>query len=365
MITSVSVKNFKGFRDTRIQGLTPVTLIGGRNNAGKSSILEAIFLLYSAYNQRTFNQQFSLRGAGNLYHNTIDDWVTLFYGGNINSVMSINIQTDRDLYGLEYSIDRSAHAPDISIPPEILNQVGPLQNTTVSDGVLKSSFSKNGNKIYQTELFTNGTYRTNLKVKENLPKATIILTGNVRSFNAQVLTQLDINNKMDIVLDALRIIEPSIKSISVVPVESRRNLIINGIPNLQITTDAEIYVDTGLAKKMPLKLMGDGMGHLINFVITIADSENGLVLIDEIENGIHYSVRKVLWEKLRDIAKQFNCQIVATTHSYECLQAAAEAITNGDLSYIRLDRDRQNDVKAVSYSVEDLQLALKMNMEVR
>ena len=84
MISSVSIKNFKGFQNFHIKGLAPITLIGGKNNVGKSSFLEALFLLYSAYAPQAFGQQFSLRGAGNLYHNTIENWAVMFYNGDVD-----------------------------------------------------------------------------------------------------------------------------------------------------------------------------------------------------------------------------------------------------------------------------------------
>lgn len=369
MISSVSIKNFKGFQNFHIKGLAPITLIGGKNNVGKSSFLEALFLLYSAYAPQAFGQQFSLRGAGNLYHNTIENWAVMFYNGDVDKPMEIGAQTDDGHYQLTYTIDKLGHAPDISIPPEIMSQVGPLQNANAPAGVLKSSFAKDGNTLCEIAMYANGMARTSKKANgEELPKATIILTGNVRNFNAQVLTELDINNRMDMVLDALRIIEPSIKGISVVPVENRRTMIINGVPNVQVTTDAEVYVDVGLARKMPLKLMGDGIGHLVNFIIAIVNSRNGIVLIDEIENGIHYSLRKDLWEKLINIAKQFKCQLIATTHSYGCLQSAVEAIgeeEKEDFYYIRLDEDKNRLIHGVTYTAEELRFALQMNMEVR
>ena len=367
MLSSISIKNFKGFKDIHIRDLAPITLIGGKNDVGKSSFLEALFLLYSAYAPQAFGQQFSLRGAGNLYRNTIENWAVMFYNGDVDKPMEIGAQIDDGLYQLTYTIDKLGHAPDINIPPEIMSQVGPLQNANAPAGVLKSSFAKDGNTLCEIAMYANGMARTSKKVNgEELPKATIILTGNVRNFNAQVLTELDINNRMNMVLDALRVIEPSIKSISVVPVENRRTMVINGVPNVQVTTDAEVYVDVGLARKMPLKLMGDGIGHLVNFIIAIVNSRNGIVLIDEIENGIHYSLRKDLWIKLMNIAKQFNCQLIATTHSYECLQSAVEAVGEGEnFSYIRLDEDKNRSIHVVSYTTEDLRFALQRNMEVR
>lgn len=45
MITSLHIKNFRGFEDLEVKGLKRVNLFAGRNNSGKTSLLEAVFLL--------------------------------------------------------------------------------------------------------------------------------------------------------------------------------------------------------------------------------------------------------------------------------------------------------------------------------
>lgn len=369
MITAISIRNFKGFKDTEINGLAPVTLIGGKNNSGKSSLLEAMFMLYSVYNHDNFNRQFAMRGAGNLYSDAVESWSTLFHDRNIDSAMRLQAETERERYTLEYAIDQYA-VPKLTnnqIPNEILNQIGALQNNFHIEGALKLKFFVNGNPVYESEQFSNGYGQARLmeNKKVMMSAVTMIPAGGTRSLNAQVLTQLDINNQLDIVLDALRIIEPSIRNISIVPLERRQNVMLNGVSSIQVVTDAEVYVDIGLSKKMPLKLMGDGMVHLVNFIISIVNSKNGIVLIDEIENGIHYSVRKDLWGKIAKIAHELKCQIVATTHSYECLQSAAEALGDNDFSYIRLETKDHRNVTGVAYTAEELRMALNWNMEVR
>lgn len=66
--------------------------------------------------------------------------------------------------------------------------------------------------------------------------------------------------------------------------------------------------------------------------------------------------------------KQFKCQLIATTHSYGCLQSAVEAIgeeEKEDFYYIRLDEDKNRLIHGVTYTAEELRFALQMNMEVR
>lgn len=116
--------------------------------------------------------------------------------------------------------------------------------------------------------------------------------------------------------------------------------------------------------------MGDGVNRLLSIILAIATTKNGIVLIDEIDSGIHYSAMTNVWEGITMAAREFNCQVIATTHSYECLQAATEGTTRAgladDFSYIRLDRiPKDNEIVAKVYSNDVLTAALGRGWEVR
>jgi len=114
--------------------------------------------------------------------------------------------------------------------------------------------------------------------------------------------------------------------------------------------------------------MGGGMRWLLSVILAIATTRNGVVLIDEVENGIHYSAMTKVWEGISKAAKEFNRQIVATTHSFECLQAAYEGVSNTGISdefrYVRLDLVGE-DIVAQTYSDDVFEAALNRGWEVR
>ena len=80
-----------------------------------------------------------------------------------------------------------------------------------------------------------------------------------------------------------------------------------------------IWVDIGLSELVPLPVMGAGMIHFTRIVLALALAPGGVVLIDEIENGLHHSVLAEVWGAIAKTAEQFNVQIFATTHSFECV----------------------------------------------
>ena len=88
-----------------------------------------------------------------------------------------------------------------------------------------------------------------------------------------------------------------------------------------------LHGDIGFDRLLPLPLMGDGLGRLASLLLGIASAEGGMVLIDEIENGLHHGTMHKVWKLIDDAARRFNVQVFATTHSRECVTAAYRAFS--------------------------------------
>jgi AAA15 family ATPase/GTPase len=113
--------------------------------------------------------------------------------------------------------------------------------------------------------------------------------------------------------------------------------------------------------------MGDGLGRLTSLLLTIANAPGGVVLVDEIENGLHHSILGKVWRAIGDAARRFDTQVFATTHSYDCIRAAHQAFEASESYDFRLHRlERIGDmIRAVTYDQAVLAAALKAELEVR
>jgi len=113
--------------------------------------------------------------------------------------------------------------------------------------------------------------------------------------------------------------------------------------------------------------MGGGMVRLTNLAVYIGNAPNGVVLVDEIENGLHYSVMFKIWKAIALAARESDAQVFATTHSWECIKAAHQAFTLDGKYDFRLHRLGRIDGKigAVTYDQETLDAAIKAGLEVR
>ncbi|WP_142681530.1 AAA family ATPase, partial [Klebsiella pneumoniae] len=134
-----------------------------------------------------------------------------------------------------------------------------------------------------------------------------------------------------------------------------------------IGNNKEIYLDIGFSELNEISMLGEGISRALSFISSVLVQENSIILIDEIENGIHYSVIKDIIKSLISSAKQNNNQIFATTHSQDVIRAINEIDSkNEDIAYIRLGREK-NSLKptAVQFNMDDFSYSVENDWEVR
>ena len=152
------------------------------------------------------------------------------------------------------------------------------------------------------------------------------------------------------VLDTLRLIEPAVQRIKI--------LSDPGGPSL--------YLDLGLEALVPLAVCGEGIVHLFSIIVELIASRNGVLLIDEIDNGLHYRVMPGLWKLLGHLVEKHKVQVFGTTHNDNMMRSALKefAETQGTLGLFRIDRRGDSHVM-VGYSEEAMEAVLEAPFEVR
>lgn len=165
------------------------------------------------------------------------------------------------------------------------------------------------------------------------------------------------------------------KDISNIIIKKRMDTIVKVLgeiePNLidiRMGNNGNIYFDIGADELVPINIMGDGIRRTLSVLSSIYEMEHGILLIDEIENGLHYSCLKIFWKAILTAAKLFDVQIIATTHSYECIEALVSvetAICNEDCISLYRTEKKNNKVKTVHIDAETLLTSLQENYEVR
>ncbi len=355
MITYLSFRNFRGFQLLELDDLKQITLLSGKNNVGKSSALEGAFLLLDHVNPQSFTKINAFRGNTVIPVST-SLWEVVFYQMDTKQPLEIKAVFDGEPSALRYLRDDSFVPSDPSILPDIMNQFvsAAKESYTLKYTFNKGKYQEEGHfVINQSSLFRNIKTTEKNNFIEPLPH-TQFINHLIATSDADVVGwfgKMELAGNKQLVIDALKIIEPSIADISTIA--------INGV--------VQLYGKMG-DQLMPLKLLGDGVNRLLYMVLSIIGNPNSIILIDEIETGFHYSLQEKLWDVIAKTALEFNCQIIATTHSYECIAGALEGIADAgaqnSFCYYRLDKEGAAH-QANRFNHDLLATATASDMEVR
>ena len=157
------------------------------------------------------------------------------------------------------------------------------------------------------------------------------------------------------VVAGLKLMEPKITGIAFV--EDRRTRSVR-IPLVKLSSDVE---------PLPLRSLGDGIVRLFHIAVALVNAKDGMLLIDEFENGLHWSVQSKIWEMVFRLGKELNVQIFASTHSRDCIQGFNSAWdgNENDGRFYRINPSKDGAISLTKYSMDTLSDALETNVEVR
>jgi ABC-type glutathione transport system ATPase component len=154
--------------------------------------------------------------------------------------------------------------------------------------------------------------------------------------------------------------------------KKRLQLVLPRLTDVEVITNADgipfILATTNENDRLPLQALGGGMQRLFRLFVSFGQAQSGIILIDEIENGLYHRVLPELWRQLRIMVQEFDLQLFVTTHSHECLLAALDAFKDdpGEIAVHGLYRTPEDSsVHAVTYADETLQSARELDLELR
>lgn len=360
-IRTLTIDRFRAFHHLKIEGLGRVNLITGRNNTGKSSVLEALRILAADANPSVIYDIINSREeyAGELNEtNGLFPWSSLFSGfpafsTNLDSITIASTNGRRPMtlslevgwFTVEYGEDRTSRRifgrADASHEGEVMPRM-----VITTDGVSQSlPFDHLGT----SRIISPFREKPRLPCEFVSAYAVEQTSGLGRLWDKTALSD---NEKH--MVNALRIIDADISGVSMVGGEGRRE------------TRTAIVRSTKLARPIPLRSYGDGMYRLFGIVLSLVNAMDGLLLIDEFENGMHHTVQADAWRVIFKLASRLDIQVVATSHSWDAIEAfqkaASESPEEGVL--IRLAR-KGDDIIPTVFREDELAIATRDRIEVR
>jgi hypothetical protein len=353
---SLRFSNYRGLKDLNIPSLHRINLIGGFNGTGKSTVLEGIFTILDRRGllavPRTFiTRKINLLGLRSLY--------LLFNGLDYDKPIEISATTKEGNLTLSMSISSVPEGIPIQLPFQ--QSVAVSQQQTKSDATGLHIETKINGKIEDASFvlpmndiehsINHNAYKVG---NRTIPIGVLITAVNRNSppDDAARFSNIVRDNRLNDLLHAVSIIRPAITNIQL----------------LQEGASAVLYAQLDSGALYPFSMLGDGLQTLLSISLAIMSTKDGVVLLDEFDSAIHYSVLSAVWGEIANLADKYNCQIIAVTHSLECIKAAFEGMKKNsrlqDLQYIRLERDDTN-VSAVSYNNDELNVSLNSEWEIR
>ena len=355
----MSISGFRGVDQLTIPRLGRVTLVAGKNGVGKTTVLEALSVYASRGRLRALREVLARRdewasySSGTQGDKEVPALDQLYYHGE-DTRMSISVGPAHGgpTFEMQYVHDFTAmptevaehifDASDADEPRAIRVSFGTAERFYVGHDIDQLRVCKG----QRSEPFGNP-----IKCRWIGPQ----MISNPQL--ARLWDQVVRENLESLALGALRLVYGD---------EVERAPVMIGDNGRPVGRRAVVKL-RHRALPVPLRSLGDGTTRILSMVLALADCRDGILLVDEAENGIHYSLHEKLWAMVFRIAHEHNVQVVATTHSKDCINGfagAALASSDVDSNFVRIGR-RNGELQAVEYSKEQLEVAAEQHIEVR
>ncbi len=284
MLTELELNNFRGFRSLKLTELKPVNLIVGSNNSGKTSLLEALLL---AADPKRIQQLYTLfrpqQGDSALRY-----YRWLLRDGASETGASLRAQTDTGRLDLFFL--RSPDQTKIAAAGQRAEVFFQCEHLVAWRAVVAGTKARD--QRLRTTIIPVSYRDSGLLV-------TLVGKSNRKQSGEETMQRL------------LAKVDPRIKKVRIDPGEQQEG--------------NQIILDVGLSELIPLSQIGQGVFRLLTILAEVIGDQPELILVDEIENGLHHSAMQDVWTGLAEVAATLGVQIFATTHSHECLEAAHAA----------------------------------------
>ena len=346
-IKNIEISNFRGIDHLTVEDFARVNIFVGQNNCGKSTLLEALLLTtgmhnpYLPQNINAFRSRQIFRGVDSLKY--------LFYNMDFfHAPHFFATLFDGDVRELRLSLGHKQTGGMDKGATMLSSEASNFLNAIVLDFVVNGS-------EYQSSIVMDSTGAVS---EQHLPEGyfekinTVLLSPDISTVNLindlGEITKLQQKNE---VITLLKKFDDRINALET----------ING--NVFLGLD-------GMAELIPLAMAGDGMKRYLNIIAAAANHKTNIILIDEIDNGLHYSAYKKLWEAIFALAVSTNKQIFVTTHSKETLQKLNEMLEEhtdyrSEMALYTLEQTKLKGHQAYRLPYDGLAEACKNNVEIR
>lgn len=339
MLNSLHIKNFRSLKNFHVPRLGRVNLIVGKNNSGKSTVLEAL-RIYAGNANRSLLESIAVEhderirvvedDANDILESfPFDAFFTgrkfpdqegesIFIGQSVDDLEAIQIQ-----HGFLAEYEEVVTDTDGEISSRIIRKQISRSEMIDSDVEFTSQalFIKKGDKGYRLRFDQPMNRYKNTAIQEIpspmpcgvVPTRFVSANELADDWDRIVLTEYE-----GIVKSALRLINPDFEGLAFVSQDDYY-----GVRMRKESRIAKVRLGS-LSIPVPLNSMGDGMARILQLILKVFSARGGFLLVDEFENGLHYSIQTQVWKLIFELALKLDIQVFATTHSWDCVASFSQ-----------------------------------------
>lgn len=357
------INNFRRFQKFSMEGLGRVNLLVGPNNCGKTTILEAIDLLASPLDP-------CLLGAVSIYRGAVSAPAGessvksarialrhLFYGHRVSvgSFFKVGGSFEKAEHSLSALIANEPEQPQLrlKVSADVWLRISRQERSaSENEPTMKTAVIPLTSSIEWPVVDWEGRARV-------ADSSTVSFLGTdslERWMIVESLAAIQLNPEEELVLDILRLIEPTVEGITAVHTPE--------VVGLRDRVGVFVKL-RGQRERVPIASLGEGMWRLLALALELVSAKGSVLLVDEIDIGLHYTAQAEMWQMVKKAAESLDVQVFATTHSRDCIYALAQIaradVTDGsDVTIQRIEGER-----AVAYNEQEIVLAAQRGIEVR
>ncbi|KQR30485.1 hypothetical protein ASF91_17060 [Rhizobium sp. Leaf155] len=356
---AVKLQNFRSFGELTIPKLKRINIFGGFNGVGKTALLESLFLVMDRRNPVAMIKPLLFRK----FQTTAPvDPVQFLHDEKIpHAAIEWKSAADRYRMDFDYQLkpdDIPMHVESSSLANGFGGQFGTDSSFANRKG-FHICVRRNGSlePIERSFCIAAPAGMTGVMHKvdsTHVPFGEYVSTSTRAETKqlAQMISTLLKSGRLKGVVEYMRFLHADLDT----------------FVTLQDGDEVQVYAQMSDGKMLPVQYMGDGFQNLLHTLCAIVRCANGVVFLDEIDAAIHYSVVTEAWKIIARAASEENCQILATTHSRECIHSAAAGVRiagrSKDFQYIRLEKPHGSH-SAICYDIDELKNAEQFDVEIR
>jgi predicted ATPase len=385
MLKSLEIKNFRALADFKVNKLGRVNLIVGKNNSGKSTILEALRIYAGGAHSDLLREIAGLHNEAvqvNELANGFDEPLPFegFFPGRRfpdtgTSILIGEVDRADTTLQIKYRqmiTEEVSSTDDDGLPIKRLIRrfLEEDDNVGIFDGEVEPvlAVTKGGRETIPIRVLSRPGARR-IETAASLIPCAIVPTRFV-SFEelADIWDKVGLTSNKENVSNALRIIAPDFQELMFI---NSDNWTVSPMAR-RVKERTAIVSLKNEPRPVPINSMGDGMARVLQLILKMFAAKGGILLIDEFDNGLHYSVQEKVWQMMFELAHQLDIQIFATTHSWDCIESFAQVAREreaGDGILFRVGRSiRTSDHGKITATVFDGQQLFDLtqaDMEVR